>query len=116
MKIKNTILWRLIFGDNSIEAQKKKLRSSILKLYADPFSHKMNDRFISSAIFDAKYTEKLNGLGFLPAISPSTILTEFYEMASKGSNAFLSHPFYRVLVKSKDIETKKLIYRLNRAR
>lgn len=116
MWIKTTKIWEILFSKLTIDEQKKRIRSSIFKLYEEPFSHKMNDRFISSAVFDAKYSEQLAELGVPATTTPSSVLTGYYDMANKGNNAFLSDGFYRVLAKNKDIEIKKLMYRLNRSR
>lgn len=91
----------------------ERVKTLIFSLYEDSQNPFLLDKEISAIIFNAKYTSSLVSMGVLN-ITPYDMLSTFYSKANKGDNSFKKEPFYRTLLQTKDIEVRKLDYRLKR--
>lgn len=99
--------------DRSVQ-RKKLLKEIIIELYKDNISDYALDKEIKEIIFNAKYTDNLRKLPGHAFSEPSKELLLLYTLANKGEAQYMKHPFYRLLSKNKDIEVKRLHYRLKR--
>jgi hypothetical protein len=92
---------------------KEKINTLIFRLYKNSMVPQLLDREINAMLFNAKYTDTLNDLG-IDKITPSQLLTTYYNLSNKGDTSFMKEKFYRVLVQSGDNEVRKLRYRIKR--
>ena len=96
-----------ITTDDSLVVSASSVVQAFLKLMVESYaSHKEFDRDISKMSFIAKYHEFVD--------DPYEKLQEFYVLAGKGDNSFLSDPFYRRMRVIGDKQIVKLNHRLRR--
>ena len=112
--LEKQLIWLLskVSQEVTEDLLKEQLKNILLRMYKNTLAQRELDKYIKETIFNAKYIESVTSLFPDGKTTPSILLSSYYRQANKGNNSFEVEPFYRILVRAKDIEAKKLIYRL----